>query len=101
MKLETIEKQILFWNKAAIIAPAFFTVLLSVMWAINLYHIEVLFFIACGLYFITAIIWWWWTMKSIYIILKLMANTNNNLEDVSIELKHIRNDIQVDYINRT
>ena len=40
-------------------------------------------------------------MKSIYIILKLMANTNNNLEDVSIELKHIRNDIQVDYINRT
>ena len=101
MTLEKIERQLLFWNNAAIIAPTFFTVLLSVLWATNLYHIEVLFFIACGLYFITAIIWWWWTMKSLYMILKLMDNTNNNLEEVSVELKHIRKDIQVDYINRT
>ena len=94
--LEALERQVLFWNRAAILAPIFFTGLLMVTYLFGLCDLETLFFIACGLYFLTAVIWWWWTMKSIHILVRTLTATKEGVVEVAAELKFIREELQVD-----
>src|SRR5210317_179137 len=99
MTLEKLEAQVLMWNRAAILAPIFFTGLLMVAWFLNICSLEMLFFIACGLYFLTAIIWWWWTMTSIRLLVKTLTRTKEGVVEVEAELKSIREELQVDKEN--
>jgi len=94
--LESLERQVLFWNRAAILAPIFFTGLLMVTYFFGLCNIQTLFFIACGLYFGTAVIWWWWTMKSIHLLVKTLTSTKDGVHEVAAELKSIREELSVD-----
>lgn len=94
--LERLEKQVILWSRAAIWVPTFFTLLLLGSYTANIFHITTLFYFACGLYFITAVIWWWWTMKSIHILVNIMQRANINLEKTVEELSNIRNDIRTD-----
>ena len=96
IKLEALERQVLFWNRAAILAPIFFTGLLMVSWFLSFCSLQTLFFIACGLYFFTAVIWWWWTMTSIRLLVKTLASTRDGVVEVAAELKSIREELQVD-----
>ena len=98
MTLEKLERQVLLWNKAAILAPIFFTGLLMVAWLLSFCSAQTLFFIACGLYFLTAVIWWWWTMKSIHLLVKVLSTTNQGIQEVAVELKSIRKELQVDNV---
>jgi hypothetical protein len=99
MTLETLEQQVLFWNKAAILVPTFFTFLLGIAYLLSLFALQTLFFIACGLYFFTAIIWWWWTMKSIHLLVSILKKTNIGITEVSTELRNIRKELAVDSIS--
>ena len=94
--LETLERQVLFWNRAAILAPIFFTGLMMVAYFFQVCSIQTLFFIACGLYFATAVIWWWWTMKSIHLLVKTLTSTREGVVEVAEELKAIREELSVD-----
>lgn len=96
MTLDTLEKQVLFWNKAAILVPTFFTFLLGLLYILALVETQLLFFVACGLYFFTAVIWWWWTMKSIHLLVKVLQGTKESIVTVAEELKSIRKELQVD-----
>ena len=96
MTLEKLEQQVLLWNRAAILAPIFFTGLLMLAWLFSLCNTQTLFFIACGMYFATAVIWWWWTMKSIHMLVKVLSSTNIGILEVSNELKNIREELKVD-----
>ena len=96
MTLEKLEAQVLMWNRAAILAPIFFTSLLMVAWFLSICSLQTLFFIACGLYFLTAVIWWWWTMTSIRLLVKTLTSTQEGVIEVAAELKSIREELQVD-----
>ena len=96
MTLEKLEAQVLLWNRMAIIAPIFFTGLLSLAYGFGVCDIQTLFFIACGLYFSTAVIWWWWTMQSIRLLVRTLATTKDGVLEVATELKDIRKELQVD-----
>ncbi len=96
MTLDKLENQVLLWNKAAIVAPILFTTLLLTSWLLSLANMQTLFFIACALYFLTAIIWWWWTMKSIYLLVQTLTQTKEGVIEVAQELKNIRKELQVD-----
>ena len=96
LTLDDLERQVLFWNRAAILAPIFFTGLLMVAYFFSFVHLQTLFFIACGLYFATAVVWWWWTMKSIHLLVRVLSSTNESIQEVSVELKSIRKELQVD-----
>ena len=61
-------------------------------------HLQSLFFIACGLYFATAVVWWWWTMKSIHLLVRVLSSTNESIQEVSVELKSIRKELLVDNV---
>ena len=94
--LEALERQVLFWNRAAILAPIFFTGLLMVAWLLSFCSLQTLFFIACGLYFATAVIWWWWTMTSIRLLVKTLTSTQQGVVEVAEELRSIREGLSVD-----
>ena len=96
--LEALERQVLFWNRAAILAPVFFTGLLMVAYFFQVCDLQTLFFIACGLYFATAVIWWWWTMTSIRLLIKTLTSTQQGVVEVATELKSIRKELQVDNV---
>jgi hypothetical protein len=96
MTLEKLERQVLLWNKAAILAPIFFTGLLMVAWLLSFCSTQTLFFIACGLYFLTAVIWWWWTMTSIRLLVKTLTGTQQGVLEVAEELRAIREELSVD-----
>jgi len=96
MTLEKLERQVLLWNRAAIIAPIFVTGVLMMMYGFGLCSIDTLFLAACGLYFGTAVIWWWWTMKSIHLLVKTLTGTQASIVDVAKELKSIRKEIELD-----
>jgi hypothetical protein len=96
MTLDKLERQVLMWNRAAILAPIFFTGLLMVAWLLSFCSTQTLFFIACGLYFLTAVIWWWWTMTSISLLVKTLTNTQQGVVEVAEELKAIREELSVD-----
>jgi hypothetical protein len=96
MTLEKLERQVLLWNKAAILAPIFFTGLLMVAWLLSFCSTQTLFFIACGLYFLTAVIWWWWTMTSIRLLVKTLTGTQQGVVEVAEELRAIREELKVD-----
>lgn len=99
MTLENLEHQVLAWNRAAILVPVIFTVLLGIAYIFELFSLETLFFVASGLYFTTAVIWWWWTMKSIHLLVKVLQGTKEGIVVVADELKAIRKEIQVDIAN--
>ena len=96
MTLEKLERQVLLWNRAAILAPIFFTGLLMVAWLLSFCSTQTLFFIACGLYFLTAVIWWWWTMTSIRLLVKTLTGTQQGVVEVAEELRAIREELTVD-----
>jgi len=96
--LEALERQVLLWNRAAILAPIFFTGLLMVTWFFGICDLQTLFFIACGLYFGTAVIWWWWTMTSIRLLVRTLTSTKEGVQEVAAELKSIRKELQVDNV---
>ena len=96
MTLENLERQVLLWNRAAILVPITFTTLLGLGYILQVCDVRTLFFIACALYFTTAVIWWWWTMKSIHLLVKVLQGTNEGIIDVAQELKSIRKEIQDD-----
>ena len=96
MTLEKLERQVLLWNKAAILAPIFFTGLLMLAWLLSFCSTQSLFFIACGLYFLTAVIWWWWTMTSIRLLVKTLTGTQQGVIEVAEELRAIREELTVD-----
>ena len=96
MTLEKLERQVLLWNRAAILAPIFFTGLLMVAWLLSFCSLQTLFFIACGLYFATAVIWWWWTMTSIRLLVKTLTGTQQGVVEVAEELRAIREELTVD-----
>ena len=96
MTLEKLERQVLLWNKAAILAPIFFTGLLMVAWLLSFCSTQTLFFIACGLYFLTAVIWWWWTMTSIRLLVRTLTGTQQGVVEVAEELRAIREELSVD-----
>lgn len=96
MNLDDLEKQVSFWNKAAMIVPIFFTTIIVSGWLFQFYQLQTLFFIACGLYFTTAVIWWWWTMKSVNLLVNVLKKTAQGIETVSKELKIIRSEIHID-----
>jgi Na+/melibiose symporter-like transporter len=96
MTLEKIERQVLLWNKAAILAPIFFTGLLMVAWLLSFCSTQTLFFIACALYFLTAVIWWWWTMTSIRLLVKTLTGAQQGVVEVAQELRNIREELSVD-----
>lgn len=98
MEIEKLEKQVKLWTRAAIIIPTLITIILAVVWYLSLLSLETLFFVACGMYFGTAIIWWWWTMKSIHLLVEILKSTNHGIIEVSDELKTIRKELQVDNI---
>jgi len=101
MNLETLERQVLLWNRAAIVAPIFFTGVLFVAYFFQVCDLETLFFIACGLYFATAVVWWWWTMTSIRLLVKTLSSTKDSVIEVASELKSIREELTVDnFINK-
>ena len=101
MNLETLERQVLLWNRAAIVAPIFFTGVLFVAYFFRVCNLETLFFIACGLYFTTAVVWWWWTMKSIHLLVKTLTLTKDGVVEVATELKAIRKELSVDSLRDT
>lgn len=90
---EQLEIQAKVWGKLSIIAPIFFTLILAVVYWFSLLKVEILFYIACGLYFGTAIIWWWWTMHSIVFLTRLLVATNKKLEKISIDIIDLRKEI--------
>lgn len=94
--MEELEKQVIFWSKIAIWIPTIFTLMLVVAYTANIFHVVNLFYFACGLYFITAVIWWWWTMKSIYVLINILKRANIKLETTIEEVVSIKKDIQVD-----
>lgn len=96
MTLETLERQVLVWNRAAILVPIVFTALLGFAYVFELCDLETLFFVASGLYFTTAVVWWWWTMKSIYLLVKVLQSTKEGIVEVAGELKAIRKEITID-----
>lgn len=99
MTLEHIEKQAVVWNRAAILVPVIFTMLLGASYLLELFSLKTLFFFSSGLYFTTAVIWWWWTMKSIHLLIKVLQGTKEGIVEVASELKSIRKEIQVDITN--
>lgn len=90
---EQLETQVIIWSRLSIIAPLFFTGLLGTLFLINIIAIEMLFYIACGLYFFTAVIWWWWTMHSIVFLSRLLKNANIKLDNVAAEIIDLRKEI--------
>ena len=99
MTLDNLEKQVLLWNRAAILVPIFVTGVLMLAYFFNLCEIETLFYIASGMYFFTAVIWWWWTMKSVQLLVKTLTATQQGVEIVAEELQSIRKELQVDNAN--
>jgi hypothetical protein len=96
MTLDKLEKQVLIWNRAAILVPIFVTGMLMISYFFNLCTIETLFYIASGMYFFTAVVWWWWTMKSVQLLVKTLTATQEGVKVVAEELQSIRKELQVD-----
>ena len=99
MDLDKLERQVLLWNRAAILVPIFVTGILMLTYFFQLCGLETLFYIACGLYFATAVIWWWWTMKSIHLLVYTLKGTKAGVVEVADELRSIRKELQVDNQN--
>lgn len=94
MELEKLEKQVLLWNRAAILVPIFVTGMLMLAYFLKVCDITTLFYIACGMYFFTAVIWWWWTMKSVHLLVKILKKTNKGIDKAVDEIISIRADLQ-------
>ena len=87
MTLDKLEQQVVLWSRMALLVPIVVSGLLGILYFCELYQLRILFFIACGLYFATAVIWWWWTMKSIHLLVRIMKTANEGISEVSDELK--------------
>lgn len=93
MDLEKIEKEIIWWNRAAVMLPVISTAILLLFYRLDLVALQVLFYIALSLYIVTAVTWWWWTMKNIMYLAKVLTKSTNEIEIVIQEVKDMRKDI--------
>ena len=96
MNYETLERQVLMWKKMAVLVPILVTGFLGLIFLFQFCDLRTLIYIACGLYFVTAIVWWYWTMKSIDLLVNLMKYTNVGIIETKDELKSIRQELMVD-----
>lgn len=96
MDLDKLEKQVVVWSRLALLVPVVVSVILAILYFLDFWNMRTLFLLACGLYFTTAVVWWWWTMKTIHYLIKIMKNANTDIQDVGVELRSIRKELQVD-----
>jgi hypothetical protein len=90
MDLEKIEKEIIWWNRAAVMLPIVSTAILLLFYRLDVVELQILFYIALSLYIVTAITWWWWTMKNIIYLAKVLTKSTNEIEIVIQEVKDMR-----------
>jgi len=90
---QNIEKQIVLWNWLSIAAPVTATTGVFFIYIFNLFTIEILIYIASGLYFATAITWWYWTMNNIFLLTKIMQNSQKEIQFILEEIKQIKNEL--------
>ncbi len=95
MNTEKIQKEVMWWNRAALIVPIVSTLLLFIAYQLGLADLYVLFYIALGMYIITAIVWWWWTMKNVIYLSKVLFRTSNNINIVVSEIKHMKDELKI------
>lgn len=93
MDLEKIEKEVIWWNRAAVMLPIVSTTILLLFYRLDLAELHVLFYIALSLYIVTAITWWWWTMKNIVHLAKILTKSTDEIKSVIQEVKDMRKDI--------
>lgn len=99
MELTNLDKQIIFWSRAAIVLPVVTTLVLTIVYFLALIDIETLFFIAAGLYLITAAVWWWWTMTKIIYLYKKINKTSFDIYNISKEVSSIKQNIFTDNVD--
>jgi hypothetical protein len=99
MNLDKLEKQVIVWSRLALLVPVAVSGILAILYFYDFWNMQTLFYIACGLYFTTAVVWWWWTMKTIHYLIKIMKNANTDIQEVGVELRSIRKELQVDNSN--
>ncbi len=95
MSEEQIEKEVLWWNRAALLVPVCSTILLFVIYQLGLAELYILFYIALAMYITTAVTWWWWTMKNIIYLSKLLFRTTQNIGEVVNEVKYMKDDLKI------
>jgi len=90
MENAVLQQQILAWYRASVIVPAITTVTMIGAYVFGIADTRILFIIACGLYFFTAIIWWWWTMKNLQYLIKVLQKTTSDVNSVTNEVNSIK-----------
>jgi hypothetical protein len=90
MKDVDLQKQIVIWYRASVIVPAITTAAMIAAYVLKIADTRVLFAVACGLYFFTAIIWWWWTMKNLQYLIKVLQKATFDVNSVTNEVNNIK-----------
>ena len=96
MTLEKLKEEVLYWNRLAIVVPITVTLILGFLYFCTLLEAETLFYLACFLYFSTAVIWWWWTMRGITYLANLMRSMQEDIAQAANDIKDIKQEILVD-----
>jgi hypothetical protein len=96
LTLEKLKKEILYWNRLAIVVPIAVTLILGFLYFCTILEAEILFYLACFLYFSTAVIWWWWTMRGLIYLADLMRSMREDIAEATNDIKDIKQEILVD-----
>ena len=88
-------RQISIWAWAATVLPLVALAGLFFLEMIGMrtyYHVSLV--IGCTIMFAISVFWWWWALYTIAGVTALLGKTSDNLNEVTTEVKEIKDDIK-------
>jgi hypothetical protein len=84
-------KEIKLWIIAASVIPIVALAGLFFVWAFGTKELlDTVMVVGSSTMFTIAVLWWWWAMQSIYKLISLWQNTEENVKDVKIGIREIK-----------
>jgi hypothetical protein len=93
-KTDEIIKQIHAWDLYAKVTPAIGFVALIVFWVSNLFSLDFLFYASLAVITVSSVVWWFWAIYTILYLISILKRTEADLEEVSQEMKKIKEDVK-------
>jgi chromate transport protein ChrA len=92
--LDKINKQSKFWSIYSIVAPLSVVIVIVLLYMLDRFSLDYIFWISIGLFGVTSIIWWAWAVTTIYHLTLTLKKADETFVEILHEIQEIKSNVQ-------
>jgi chromate transport protein ChrA len=92
--LDKINKQSKFWSIYSIVAPLSVVIVIVLLYMLDRFSLDYIFWISIIVFGVTSIIWWAWAVTTIYHLTLTLKKADETFVEILHEIQEIKSNVQ-------